>query len=293
LTHLDEEWATPGTHADLSALATSLMARQARIRDAGQRIAAWTLDGASGFEMNVTDQQRHDAVATTLFHGWIVRFLDLAFSDEFDAMGLGRGAYGSERIRASIFLLEHPDQALTRETAGQSVLWDDISTATIHESRDAIILSALDEALARLQTVFMTDNVDMWLWGQVHTLTLDSLVPGPGATLSIPPPHDAMFPNGFPRPGGLHVVDASNPGTSDFDFTYGSGPTQRFVVEMDPAGPHAFNALPGGEIFNGQSTHHSDEMRNYWRFNLVHPLPHTEAEVITAFESHYVFTPGH
>ncbi len=60
---------------------------------------------------------------------------------------------------------------------------------------------------------------------------------------------------------------------------------------MDPAGPHAFNALPGGEVFSGQSRHHSDEMNNYWRSNQVHPLPHTEPEVIQAYEAHYVFSP--
>ncbi|MEI8256631.1 MAG: penicillin acylase family protein, partial [Deltaproteobacteria bacterium] len=292
ITRLQAEWTTPGTHADLATLATTLRPRQARIVDAATRIASWSLDGASGLETGATDAQRHDAVATSLFHGFMVRFLDLALGDEVVAMGYDRGAFSSERIRGALFLLEHPDQALTRDSTGQSVLWDDLGTAGTHETRDAIIVRALDEALTQLQARFMTDNVDTWLWGQLHTLRLESMVPGPGAALSIPPPGDATFPNGFPRPGGLHVVDASSPGVGDFNFSYGSGPTQRFVVEMDPAGPHAFNALPGGEVFNGQSRHHSDEMNNYWRSNQVHPLPHTESEVVQAYEAHYVFSPA-
>ena len=33
---------------------------------------------------------------------------------------------------------------------------------------------------------------------------------------------------------------------SDPKFTYNHGPSQRFVIDLDPAGPKAFNALPGG-----------------------------------------------
>ena len=290
MANLQAEWTTPGTHPDLAVLAASLLPRRARLENAAMRLASWTLDSPAGTETAATAQNRSDAVATSIFHGWIVRFLDLALADEFEAIGLGRGAYRSQRMRSALFLLEHPDQAATRDASGESVLWDDITTPA-HETRDAIIVQALDEAMTQLETRFMTSDVDMWLWGTVHTLRLDSIVPGPGALLSIPPPSDHMFPNGFPRAGGLHVVDASNPGVDNFDFSYGSGPTQRYVIEMDPAGPRAFNALPGGEIFNTQSPHHADEMNNYWRLNQVHPLPHTEAEVITAYERHYVFMP--
>jgi penicillin amidase len=288
MANLEAEWTTPGSHPELATVALSLMPRQARLRDAAARLAAWTLDSPTGTEPTATALQRSDAIATSMFHGWMVRFLDLAFGDEFEALGLGRGAYRNQRMRTALVMLEHPDQLTARDTGGQSVLWDDMSTVPI-ESRDEIILRALDEALAQLETRFMNADVNTWLWGTVHTLRLESIVPGPGATLSIPPPNDAMFPNGFPRPGGLHVVDACNPGVEDFNFDYGSGPTQRFSVEMDPAGPRAFNGLPGGEIFNAQSPHHADEMNNYWRLNQVHPLPHTEAEVVAAYERHYVF----
>lgn len=295
LTRLEAEWTTPGTHPDLSALATSVRARQAQIRDAAGRLMAWSLDGASGVPNAmgeaVTDGERADSIATLIFHGWVVKLTDLALGDEMTAMGLGRRSWASNQLYTVTHLLEHEsamEPALRVRTG--AVLWDDIATAGVTESRDYVLLRALDEALTQLAMSTMSADVTSWRWGTQHSLTLSSIIPGPGAALSIPPASDMNFPSGFPRGGGIESVDAAHPGVSDFDFRYGSGPSQRFVVEMDPAGPRGFNSIPGGQVFNRLSPSHRNLME-LWRRNQYFSVPRTEREVVDARLSRIRFEP--
>ncbi|MBL8603869.1 MAG: penicillin acylase family protein [Myxococcales bacterium] len=283
MARLEMAWANPSSQPDLSALATSTTARQARLRDAAMRLAQWSLDGASGVG-TATEMQRRDAVASSLFHGWVVRVLAGVFNDELSALRMDGLSVGWDRLRAVLHLLEHPDQLRARDTATmQSALWDDLSTADVNETRDYILLRALDETLTQLETLFMTNNVDNWLWGQQHTVRFNVLFAGLGPGVAIPGSGDPMFARGFPRPGGIDVVDASGPSTSSFNFNYGSGPSQRFTVEMDPAGPRAFNALPGGQSIDPSSAHHRDEAE-LWRVNRSHQVALAEADVVANAE---------
>lgn len=295
MARLEAEWTTPGTHADLAQLATALVPRQAALRSAVMRLMAWSLDGASGVAHamgeSVTDQEQSDSTATLIFHAWAVKLTDLALGDELAAMGYSRRSWANQQLMAVTFLLEGPSATspAMRPRTG-AVLFDDLATGTVTETKDYVILRALDEALTQLAMTTMQTDMAMWRWGTQHSLTLDSIIPGPGAALSIPPSIDPNFPNGFPRGGGIESVDAAHPGVSDFNFRYGSGPSQRFVVEMDPAGPRGFNSIPGGQVFNRFSPNHRNLME-LWRRNQYFRVPRTEAEVIEARVARWTFTP--
>lgn len=298
MARLEAEWRTPGTNPDLSALATTTMPRQAQLRDAAARLMAWTLDSPSGVDDAVGSPAQRDSVATTLFHGWLVAFQLALFGDELAALGdsaaglsFNLGTYDYAAVDASLALLEHPMQAQTWSAAqGQPAIFDDLRTTNTVETRDAIILSALDAALTQLARVAGGADVDTWRWGTLHTVRFESMIPGPGATLSIPQTSDTRFPNGFPRPGGLETVDVGDPGSSNWNFSYGTGPAIRFTVDMDPAGPRAFNVLPGGNDINVRSRHHADEAE-LWRTNRVHPIAQLEPEVAAAAESRVHYAP--
>ncbi|HEY8039966.1 MAG TPA: penicillin acylase family protein, partial [Polyangiaceae bacterium] len=58
---------------------------------------------------------------------------------------------------------------------------------------------------------------------------------------------------------------------ADATFTYAQGPTQRFVIDLDPAGVVPRNVLPGGEVWDSASPHFADEAE-LWRRNVNHPL---------------------
>ncbi len=280
MTRLEAEWTTPGTHADLSALATTLMPRQARLRDAARRIAMWSLDGASGVGDNVTEAQRSDSVASTLFHGWMVALIRGTFSDEQAAVNTATmSSLSIDGVAAILHMLEHPTELHARDPmTNESALWDDLSTTDVRETRDVILLRALDTAMTELARVTRSDDVAQWLWGPLHTVRFGSLIPGTGAELSIPPDGDSTFPNGFPRQGGLEVVDASHPGLGSYSFSYGSGPSQRFTVDLDPAGPVAYNAIPGGQSMDNTSPHFRDAAE-LWRVNRSHRVWILERDV--------------
>src|SRR5262249_26268446 len=121
-----------------------------------------------------------------------------------------------------------------------------------------------------------------WRWGQLHTLTLDFLVPM--AALQIPLASDPMYPKGFPRHGAPETVD---PGGSVGGYTYNHGPGIRFVCELDPdKGPVARNVLPGGEAFDPGSPHYRD-MMELWRKNQTFDLAYHDADVLKSAQTEY------
>lgn len=292
ITRLEEEWTTPGTHADIAQTAIDLRPRQAQLRAAAAKLSTWTFDAASGVGDAVTPREHDDSVATAIFHVWMVGLLDLVFNDEMAEANLTLGGYFPGQVRAgsALFLLEHPMDAATRDPmTGESWLWDDLRTPR-RERQAEMLLRALDGAVTRLPMLTRSENIEQWIWGQMHTIRFTSLVPGPGAVLSIPAPMDPMFPNGFPRPGGIEVVDAAEPNLADYNFTFGGGPAQRFTVEMDPAGPIAFNVIAGGTSIDRRSRHHRDEAE-LWRFNRSHRVPLLESDVVAFAESRSRLTP--
>ena len=289
-TKLERAWTTPGSEPTLASLAITLQPRAAQLRAAHTLLMNWSLDGESGIGSGATVAQQSDSAATAVFHAWVVRLVDNTFTDEITALGLGLGGMVTDRFRVATALriLEQPTLAHTYVAArADSSVWDDLRTTGTIETREQILLRSFDEAVAALATRTSNTDPTQWRWGSMHTVRFDSMIPG-SPQLSIPRTNDPMFSRGFPRAGGMDVVDASEPGTSDMDFSYGAGPSQRFTVEMDPAGPHALNALPGGEDVDLASTHHADEAEA-WRTNQPHPVPFREAEVVSNAERHLRF----
>jgi penicillin amidase len=288
-----EEAATPGTHPDLETVVAAIAAADmAKIEDMRDRLAAWTsFDTPAAVEGAPTAQEIADSVATTIFNAAFGRILGLALSDEYEALDSWNGF----RSRTFANMLLEPDGMVTydatlRDGAGDSVLWDDITTAEI-ESRGQRILAGFVAALDYLETDVDADPNE-WRWGRLHTLRLRTTVPQLGGdALSIPLPTDPMFPDGFPRHGDNGVVDASSYGIGDTtDFSYGSGPQQRLVVEMTPERPLIWNAIPGGQSIDPDSPHHADEIE-LWRTNQAPPMNWTEEEVLAAHERRIVFSP--
>jgi hypothetical protein len=190
----------------------------------------------------VSATQRADSVASTIFHAWLGRMFQRAIADENTALRQSGVPFGYDTLRAVLHLLERPMELRTRDmSTGQSAVWDDLTTTDVRESRDWILLKSLDEALQGLETTYGTADMDRWLWGERHTVRFGALLPG--APTDIPGARDPMYPNGFPRAGGIEVVDASGGGWSPsvstgamglvlrYNFSYGRGPRR---VERRP-----------------------------------------------------------
>ena len=74
-------------------------------------------------------------------------------------------------------------------------------------------------------------------------------------------------------------MDVGAHGLSTSRFTFQDGAAIRFVCEMTPKGPHARNALPGGQIFDPESPHYRDQVE-LWRKNRTFDLAFQDDEVL-------------
>ncbi len=229
----------------------------ARLADVRARWMAWTFETPHG--VGSTDAAEiADSVATTIFNAALTRIIPLALGDEMAAFD--GGTPSSEAARLLEWMLVSPGRLFSYdETLGQSVLWDDLRTPAV-ETREQIVVRGVLAGLDFLTTRLGSD-LTAWRWGRLHTVRFESVVPTLGTDiLSIPAVDDAMYPEGFPRHGDSGNVDPGNFGLWNTErFSFGSGASQRLVVEMTPEGPRAFNAIPGGQSIDPDSPHKADE----------------------------------
>jgi penicillin amidase len=293
-----EEKSAPGKHPDLSGIVGDPGWDPAKIKAVHDLLATWGQAGyAASSGVNPDDNtplpasgstavEATNAQATLIFNAWMVRVFSRTFSDELGKMGVGLGHEAKAKAFLHLVKSDPATLATYDPKTGDSALWDDLGTAGVVETRHERMLRALLDALADLAK---TDGPDIatYRWGAHHTITFGALLPF-WTQLSIPPGTDPVFgATGFPRHGDSFSIDACEFSfvgqTSPFDFTYDAGPTQRFVIDLDPAGPKVVNALPGGVVWNPQSPHFRDEAE-LWRRNLTHPVPFLLDDVIAAKE---------
>lgn len=279
---VQEERRQPGTHPDLSGLVQRVSAADLDLlAQVANRLEAWSFETPAGVDIGdgaPSASEVSDSIAASIFNASMLRLVKLAFDDELGAMGQTPGTKGLGRL-VQFAILEPTRLATYSAAKGDTVLWDNLSTTDV-ETRDERIASAMLQGALYLRERLGTDMAQ-WQWGKLHTLTMASLVPATSgqSPVTLPEPGNAKFPVGFPRPGDNFGVDASNSGlTNPEKFSYENGPVQRLVVEMTPSGPRAWNALPGGQVFDPKSPHHADEVE-HWRRNKAPPLYFTDADV--------------
>lgn len=290
------ERAAPGTEADLADLVASTSAADLDLlAKSADLLKAWTsFETPAGVDIGdgePTPAEIADSIATSIFSASMGNVMNLAFSDEVDA--IGRRPSSHSIIKTLQRAILDPTKLATYDAAlKDTILWDDLKTAGVLESRDERIARGMLQAVAFLRTK-LGESTDEWRWGRLHTLTFSSIVPSLGgpSIIDIPQATDPKFPGGFPRPGDNFGVDASNYGAwSTQTFSYGSGPVQRLVVEMTKDGPKAWNALPGGQHFDPYGKHHADEAE-HWRRNNAPPLYFSDADVDAHAEEKISFVP--
>ncbi|AUX45968.1 uncharacterized protein SOCE26_074700 [Sorangium cellulosum] len=300
-----EERATAGTHPDLSAIATDAAYDPQRLAALRALLDGWGKEAdykaAAGIDLDtampLADEgdgpgaiDARASEATLVFNVWLVRVVRRVVGDELGQMGFS--TFNRELSAKALLHLFSADreQLATFDPAMQdSTLWDDMSTPAA-ESRDERVMRALLDALAWLDQQGGSGAAEP-RWGAFHTVTFDALVPL-FKSLSIPPPSDPLWSGGFPRGGDQFAVDSSDYRLSwaldeSPDFRYVHGPSQRLVVELDPAGPKAWNAIPGGNVWDAESPHFRDQAE-LWRKNQTHLVPFLLPDVIQAKASRTV-----
>ncbi len=298
------EESTPGTHPDLADVVADAVYDPSLIAQVEASLTAWQdeadFEARSGVDLDtneaisLSEVEGQAGQATLIFNAWVVRFINRVFGDELARVGRPSGT--DHDIRGLLHILESDPANLATFDAvtGDSALWDDIDTVAV-ESRQERMIRALLDGLSWLDQN-VEGSIEDWRWGHYHTLTFEPPSGVPWGALANPSVDDQVFPDGYPRHGDMYVVDASHYGIhksleSDLDFSYGSGPNQRFVIELDPAGVKVKNALPGGAVFDADDPHFGDQAEE-WRRNQVHEVPFVLDDVVAAAESRIVLWPA-
>jgi len=211
----------------------------------------------------VTDEEREDAIASSIYGAWEIRLAPALFADDYEGSGIA-SPNGQDATKALLHILEDVERTdsgfvvHTKGANGESTLWDDKATPTV-ETRDEILLGALADGLALLADKFDSTQPTDWLWGVIHQVNYQHFLGQAGI---------GIFDLGpFAAPGGRYTVNPANFNLSGTSFTFSSGPSKRFVAELDPAGIRGVNALPGGN--NGNPGGTANE-----KFNEINPAVH-------------------
>lgn len=274
-----EAGATDGAQGRLAALyaqdAAALDEVEARIQAWADR--GWEAEsGVQTFYHSPTADQVQDSIATTLFNAWLGTWADNVFGDE-GLPGVWRPGSTAGKVRALTMFLAGRGEgnpgglASWNEQTGESAFFDVLGTEEVETSQE-VALSAVLEALAFLESPpdddlrgsgFGTDDMEQYKWGMRHQTRFESVLADflDGDEFSfitdafsittevLPLSGEAGTEEleWFPRPGDNEAVDAANSGWGQ-DFSHGSGPVFRMVIELGPEGfVSGRNVLPGGQ----------------------------------------------
>ena len=146
---------------------------------------------------NPTGEDVKRSGAALLFNSMMVYLIRDTFADEFKEIGYYRSGHFDVPLSSQLFsrvliwMLETPEEAVTWDsTVGDVLVFDDMRTDKTTETRLYQLVSAMLKAKDRLAsgqtfaTVFgraidspNSSNPEDWVWGNVHGLKLDGMLP--------------------------------------------------------------------------------------------------------------------
>jgi penicillin amidase len=212
-----------------------------------------------------------DSAGAALFEAFRLHLLDLTFGDE-----LGEQLLRQARSSATDALVD----LLPNET---SPWFDDVDTPAL-ETRDEILLRALDEAVEELTDTLGRD-MDRWRWGDLHTATFENQSLGHCGVRLV----ERIFNRGPVAVDGT-VATVYNTGyVLDSPYGVNTVSSQRQIVDLG-------NLTRSVSMHTtGQSGHpfhpHYDDMIDPWRNIEYHPMLWERADVEADAEGVLVLRP--
>ena len=239
-----------------------------------------------------------ESTGPTLFQAWLGTLLRELFVDDLGGL-LGEALLtdldpGPGLLLATTALRVLEDTAedidaieagtLPFPSASGANLFDDGRTPEV-ETRDEILLRALSMAIDELGAA-CADPLDC-PWGGVHTLHLDDLAEGLVPEAGGGP---------WPLVGGLNTVSVADApllrgGVVPAGWSVGNAPSNRFLIELDPAGVKGSWILPGGQSERPDDPHHLDQAESYVAGELA-PLWFSAEEVAANTEDTWELEAG-
>ncbi len=219
-------------------------------------------------------QQSEDSAAAAYFAAVWAKLLNLTFHDDLPESMWPDG--GSQWLQVVVDLMGRPN----------SLWWDDRRTVSVVESRDEILVRAMEEARLDLTVQLGKDATD-WRWGQLHTAAPQHPVLGGD---SIPAPVRRLVnPAPLGVDGGSSIVNATawDAATGSYDVT--AAPAMRMVVDLGDLDASAWVTMTGTSGHPG-SVHYTDQFEA-WADGRTYPWPFTRDAVDAASDRTLVLVP--
>jgi len=212
-----------------------------------------------------------DSAGAALFEAFRLHLIDLTFGDELGEQLLRR-ARGSAAVALEDFL------------ADEASSWFDNVTTREVETRDEILLQALEEAVEEL-TETLGRNVSRWRWGDLHTATFKNQSLGQSGIGPI----EALFNRGpVPVDGTIATVNPTNYSLNN-PYTVNHIASQRQIVDVGDLS-RSLSMHTTGQ--SGHAFHrHYDDMIDPWRNIEYHPMLWERADVEADAEGVLVLQP--
>jgi len=241
-----------------------------------------------------TEDEVRNAAAATVFALWRSMLVQNTINATLTAYGLGdylppsRGAYNAFKHH----LLNYPTAGGVG-ASGVNFFSQGLGETVAGSLQMALDMLASDEFAPAFAN---STNVLDYAWGKLHRIVFDHTlgadpfnIPNGGGFTDLGP----GLP-GLARQGGYEAVDASShSATADGlnEFMFGSGPSRRFVGEMDPMGVRAEQMIPGGQSGLFFHPNYSSQLP-LWLTNTYHPMALTTEDADGVAVMTYTFSPA-
>jgi len=176
-----------------------------------------------------------DLAAPTIYRKWRDYFKDFTFNDEFSAYDASRSPSWSK--------LEY----LMKEQEN-SHWFDNIATTSEIETRDDIILKALNSTIEWLEDFYGTSDPLKWRWGDIHKRYIRSLT---GMAALSKGPYDFG--------GEGYTVDPSGANIRNGVGLSGGGAAHRLIVDFSDFS-NSRTVISSGQSGKSHSKHYSDQL---------------------------------
>lgn len=212
-----------------------------------------------------------NSAGAALFESFTVHLLDLTFGDE-----MGEQLLSSARSAETVALAELLEQ-------GEASWFDDVTTPE-QETRDDVMLDALEQAVEEL-TETLGKDMASWQWGDLHTVTFENQSLGQSGIRPI----EALFNRGPVAVDGTNATVNATGYDMDAPYTVNHLTSQRQIVDLDDF------ARSASMHTTGQSGHpfhrHYDDMIDPWRNIEYHAMLWNRADVEADAEGTLILQP--
>ena len=176
-----------------------------------------------------------DLAAPTIYRKWRDNFMDYTFNDEFESYGLEQ--------RPKLVVLEY----LMKEKE-TSHWFDNVNTLSQNETRNEIMLVALNDTIDWLTDFYSSANPSTWKWGEIHKYYFPHLT------------ELTAFSKGpYAGDGERYTL---NPSSANIESGVGfarSGASERMILDFSNLN-NSISVIPSGERGFPNSKHYSDQL---------------------------------